>query len=264
MSIPKKQLIKAVESSLFWFPSISVQYEHLTIPGVRGFNTPLSHPLANIVGMAQWSEDGADAGIAQVINFFSSDKKNFGWITGLMSTPSDLGTRLETAGLVHAGPIAGMALTNLDVSIKTNPNLDIQVVDEGNVAVAAEVMAEGYPVPQDVAAHYINLYLNFRDHEEIRAVEYIAYLDGKPIAFANLLCSMKDKIALLSGAATLEGARGQGTYSSLVARRLADVKALGMEAAVIQAVRDTSAPICKKLGFEEICSLEFYAKMFEV
>ena len=43
-----------------------------------------------------------------------------------------------------------------------------------------------------------------------------------------------------------------------MARRLADARQDGIEAAVIQAVRTTSAPICRKLGFVEIAPLEMY------
>jgi hypothetical protein len=56
-------------------------------------------------------------------------------------------------------------------------------------------------------------------------------------------------------------ARGHGVYSALVKRRLADARADGREAAVIQADRDTSAPICAKLGFRELCSMEVFAWM---
>ena len=64
---------------------------------------------------------------------------------------------------------------------------------------------------------------------------------------------------LLGGAATVGDLRGLGVYTSLVARRLADARAAGAGAAVIQAVRGTSAPVCAKLGFEEMLPLEFYA-----
>ncbi len=51
----------------------------------------------------------------------------------------------------------------------------------------------------------------------------------------------------------------RGICTALVARRLADARAAGAEAAVIQAVRGTSAPVCANLGFKEILPLEFYA-----
>jgi N-acetylglutamate synthase-like GNAT family acetyltransferase len=65
-------------------------------------------------------------------------------------------------------------------------------------------------------------------------------------------------IALLLSAATLPAFRGYGIYTSLVARRLADARQDGIDAAIIQAVRATSAPICRKLGFVEIAPLDLY------
>jgi len=76
--------------------------------------------------------------------------------------------------------------------------------------------------------------------------------------------SLRDSATvLLGGAATLEEFRGQGTYTALVARRLADARADGRTAAVIQGDRRTSAPICAKLGFREICGLELFASAHE-
>ena len=44
-----------------------------------------------------------------------------------------------------------------------------------------------------------------------------------------------------------------------MAARLADARAIGKDTAVLQGDRSTSAPICAKLGFEEVCSIDFYA-----
>ena len=34
---------------------------------------------------------------------------------------------------------------------------------------------------------------------------------------------------------------------------------MDLEAAVLQADHETSAPICVRLGFEEVCSIDIYA-----
>ena len=73
-----------------------------------------------------------------------------------------------------------------------------------------------------------------------------------PVATAGMLYMPDLPIALLLSSATLPDFRGYGIYTSLMARRLADARQDGIEAAVIQAVRATSAPICRKLGFVEI------------
>ena len=45
----------------------------------------------------------------------------------------------------------------------------------------------------------------------------------------------------------------------MVAARLADARAMGKDAAVLQGDRNTSAPICAKLGFKEVCGIDFYS-----
>jgi predicted GNAT family acetyltransferase len=65
-------------------------------------------------------------------------------------------------------------------------------------------------------------------------------------------------VAVLQGAATLDAHRGHGIYTAMVAARVADARAMGKEAAVLQGDRKTSAPICVKLGFEEVCSVDLY------
>src|SRR5205814_500273 len=67
----------------------------------------------------------------------------------------------------------------------------------------------------------------------------------------------------LGRAATRPGPRGPGLYAALLARGLADARADGGTAAVIQADRATSAPICAKLGFRELCGLEMFAAISE-
>ena len=84
-----------------------------------------------------------------------------------------------------------------------------------------------------------------------------------PVAWSYLVYVPRTPIVLLGGAATLSEVRGHGLYSALVKQRLDDARADGREAAVIQADRDTSAPICAKLGFRELCSLEVFGWMPE-
>ena len=65
-------------------------------------------------------------------------------------------------------------------------------------------------------------------------------------------------IAVMQGAATLNEHRGQGIYTAMMAKRLADARAMGKDTAVLQGDRKTSAPICVKLGFKDVCSIDYY------
>ena len=256
VTVAERTLVEAIESTLHFYPPVAEISADLGIPGVQGRVTAISHPLANLVGMARLDEETADATILRVRQRFAREHKAFGWVTGPGTTPPDLEARLARAGLQHAARIAGMALTDLAAPIAANPAVRVEEVAPAEALAESEMMARAYGIPREVNDLFARMVTT---NPSIRARGYFAYLDGPaPIAWSYLVYVPGSPIVLLGGAATVPEARGRGTYTALVKRRLDDARADGREAAVIQADRDTSAPICAKLGFRELCSLEFY------
>lgn len=255
MTVTDGDLIDAIESTLHFYPPVPGLVDDLGVPGVHGRITKLSHPLANLVGLARLDEETADATIERVKRRYGSAKKAFGWITGPGTTPGDMETRLAAAGLTRAEGIAGMALTDLATPIAA-PAVRIREVAPSDAASEGEMMARAYGMPRDVNDLFTKL---LGAKTGIRGRGYFAYLEGDaPVAWSYLVYVPDSGIVLLGGAATVPEARGRGLYTALVKRRLDDARADGRTAAVIQADRSTSAPICAKLGFRELCSLEFY------
>ena len=252
-------LTLAVESSLHVYPSVSGLSEDLGIKGVRGRVTDLSHPLANLVGMANIPPEDVDATLKMVRNRYSRGRKGYGWVTGPLTRPHDLGDRLVASGLKKADELAGMALTDLAVPISVDPRIEVREGTLHEAQAASAMMGRAYDMPEEVA-RFFNVLLAMTDGM-VKNRGYFAYVDGgtEPVGWSYLVYLPDSPIVLLGGAATLPEHRGRGIYSALVAKRLADARADGRTAAVIQAVRSTSAPIAAKLGFREICSLEFYA-----
>ncbi|HKC50785.1 MAG TPA: GNAT family N-acetyltransferase [Myxococcota bacterium] len=259
MTLAEDTLIAAVESSLQVYPPVSGLSEDLGIKGVRGRVTDLSHPLANLVGMADIAPEDVDATLKMVRNRYSRGRKAYGWVTGPLTRPRDLGARLVASGLVKADEMAGMVLTDLALPIAVDPKIEIREATLHEAQAASEMMARAYGMPEEVA-RFFNVMLAMTD-SKVQNRGYFAYLDGgsDPVAWSYLVYLPDSPIVLLGGAATVPEHRGRGIYSALVAKRLADARADGRSAAVIQAVRSTSAPICVKLGFREMCGLEFYA-----
>jgi GNAT superfamily N-acetyltransferase len=259
LSVSEDALILAIESSLQVYPPVSGLSEDLAVKGVRGRITDLSHPLANLVGMANIAPEDVDATLKMVRNRYSRGRKGYGWVTGPLTRPSDLGERLVASGLVKVDEMAGMALTDLAVPIAVDPKIEIREATLHEAQAASEMMGRAYDMPEEVA-RFFNVLLAMTD-SKVKNRGYFAYLDGgaEPVGWSYLVYLPDSPIVLLGGAATLPEHRGRGIYSALVAKRLADARADGRTAAVIQAVRSTSAPIAAKLGFREICSLEFYA-----
>jgi hypothetical protein len=211
------------------------------------------------VGCAELDEASADATIHKVRDRFASNKKSFGWITSPSSRPSDIPRRLVEAGLVKADELAGMALTDLSLPIRANPEVEVRPASVDEQRQAIPMTASAYGLPLDAAEWFTEALIAAAGR--LRCTMYHAFLPGHsgPVAFGNLVFVPDTSIVLLGGAATVTDVRGRGIYTSLVARRLADARAAGAEAAVIQAVRGTSAPVCANLGFKELLPLEFYA-----
>jgi GNAT superfamily N-acetyltransferase len=259
LSVAADALIEAVESSLQVYPPVSGLSEDLGVKGVRGRVTDLSHPLANIVGMANIAPDDVAATLKIVRNRYSGGRKAYGWVTGPLTRPHDLGERLVASGLKKIDEMAGMVLTDLAVPIAVDPKVDIREATLHEAQAASAMMGRAYDMPEEVA-RFFNVLLAMTG-SKVKNSGYFAYVDGgsEPVGWSYLVYLPDSPIVLLGGAATLPEHRGRGIYSALVAKRLADARADGRSAAVIQAVRSTSAPIAAKLGFREVCGLEFYA-----
>jgi GNAT superfamily N-acetyltransferase len=256
----ERDLIAAIESTLFVYPAVAGLFQDLGIPGLRGRMTTISHPIANLVGDARFSEREADALIERVKQRFG--ELAFGWVTGPSTRPADLPRRLAAAGLRHADSIAGMVLTDLSLPITVSPKVRVREVPFEDANVGSDMMARAYGLPLDVTRFFNQMLAATADRVRSRA--YFAYLDGEdPVAWSYLVYVPDSSIVLLGGAATLEEHRGKGLYSALVAKRLADARADVRTAAIVQADRKTSAPICAKLGFREVCGLEIFASASE-
>ncbi|HEX9267227.1 MAG TPA: GNAT family N-acetyltransferase [Candidatus Limnocylindria bacterium] len=259
-AVAERELVEAIESTLFIYPAVHGLSQDLGIPGLRGRITKLSHPLANLCGDARFSEREADAMIEKVRQRYGD--LAFGWLTGPSTRPGDLPSRLEAAGLQNVDSIAGMALTDLALPIEVDPKIRVREVSWQEAVANSEVMARAYGLPTEVMRLFNEIVALSADR--IKARPYVASLgDDAIVAWAWLVYLPDSPTVLLGGAATLEQYRGHGFYTALVARRLADARADGRTAAVIQGDRRTSAPICAKLGFREICGLEIFASAHE-
>jgi predicted GNAT family acetyltransferase len=257
MAASKEIILHALENSLFEFPNLPGRWDVLDFPGVRAHATPqTSHPIGNMVGVSSLTEDNADSIIAQVQDFFAKRNHMVGWWLNPSSTPSDLVSRLEAAGFSKVVEQAGQVLTNLEREIKVNPAVTVRQATHDDRDDLIRLYETGYPVPEEMAAVIADV---------LQAApggrHYLAFLEGveKPVSVASMYLFPNSTIAVMQGAATLSDYRGNGIYTALMAKRLADARALGMEAAILQADRTTSAPICANLGFEEVCSIDIYA-----
>jgi hypothetical protein len=228
----------------------------LNFPGLKGRQVAQgTHPLFDLVGASQFTSDNADANIDRVVAHFANQNKMFGWAIGPLSTPTDLAARLEKKGLKKIAEFAGMVRNDLNHTISVNPKLTVRPATDADADDVAYLYEHGYPLPREFMPAFMDML------PLIKGTNYLAFLEGvdRPISAATMFTYPGQPILVLQGAATLEAYRGNGAYTALVASRLDAGRAQGLEVAILQADRTTSAPICAKLGFGEICSWDLWA-----
>jgi hypothetical protein len=256
MTVSQDAILYAIENSIFELPISPAYGETLHFPQLRGRQiTEGTHPMFDTVGASQLTQDNASETIDAVIEHFSNLNKTFGWVVGPLSTPDDLPDLLEKKGLTQIAQFAGMVLRDMATPIKTNPRITVRKATAADADDLNYLYEHGYPLPGALVPAMMQMM------KESGSIDYLAFLDGveRPISVATMFAFPGHPILMLQGAATLEEYRGNGAYSALVAQRLADGRATGLEVAILQGDRTTSAPICAKLGFEEVCSFDLWA-----
>lgn len=257
MAITSDEILNALESSYMLAPPIPGVLEYLDIDGIQGRYSPKhSHPISNLIVKTMLTEENADETIQYVREKFSDWNKAFGWRVSAANTPADLDQRLLAAGLTKAIEMAGMSL-DVNHPITANPDIQVREVMKNDLALASDLYHRAFPLPKQLCDHIMIIM------EAMKSVNYFAYVEESdaPAAIASMVYMPDQPIALLGGAATLPEYRGRGIYTALVAQRLRIARDNGMQTAVISAMRNTSAPICQKLGFVEHCSLDLYTWM---
>jgi hypothetical protein len=256
MLVAQDDLLNAMENSWLMLPSVPGIIEPVSIEGIRAVWSPASDfILANLVGHVRLNKQNADSTIRAVHQFYTSRERSYHWFVADRATPADIGDRLLDAGLQRIETLAGLYMDDLlDHEIRCNPDIIIHPVDMTNRDTFIDIFSSAFGAPREF---FSNTFIRWLDAGGGR--HYLAYFNGEPAAAASMIYIPSRSIVVLQGAATLLNYRRRGLYSALVARRLADAGVDGMEVAVIQAARGTSAPICINLGFVELCGIEIYA-----
>ena len=174
------------------------------------------------------------------------------WEVGTHATPDDLVERLLALGLVDDSiPLAsGMVLSDEPAHAPSDVEVRRAETDDERLASARiAAIAFGGPIPTEVKPR----------EPDPNNVEYLAYVDGVPVARAS--GSFSEHGVTLFGGSTLPEARGRGAYRALVAARWDDAVARGTPALVTQA-SPMSRPILAQLGFEEVCEIRILLDAF--
>jgi GNAT superfamily N-acetyltransferase len=197
-----------------------------------GVVTPATSALVDTI-MARFR----DAGVDRYLVHLSPDAE-----------PAELRAWLLERGFVERPGLAALVRdTSVDVGLELPDGLRIEEIGERDAALFRALVAEPLRVPEEVRLGITSTI----GHPGWRF--YLAYRGDLPIAGAAMY---SDGPAAWGGlTATVEGARGQGTQSALLARRIHDAAAMGARWLTAETLperperRNASLKNMQRLGF---------------
>ena len=202
-------------------------------------------------------EDDVDELLALTRSLIPRGKLVTWWI-GPSARPRDVVERLRQAGLVEPADRVGrlIALALQHQPADTPAGVDVHRIETYDDFVAArEVQWDAFETPLDRRDEGRRRLRAEFDESMANGVPvgYLGTLDGRAAATAmSLPC---ERGVFLIAGSTAPWARGRGLYRALVRARWDDAVARGTPALVTQANPETSYPILKRLGFEDVCEI---------
>lgn len=204
----------------------------------------------------------ADAGdlddlIASVHARVPHEKKLVWWLDPDVQPP-DLEARLLARGLREPEDGAGTlhALACVEEPAAGPPDVVVSRVETFDEHCAAyDVMWDAFGISEERREEQRpHLRREFDAAQRATVpVTFLAYADGRPAGVGRSIYS--DRGVFLIAGSVVPWARGRGIYRALVRARWDDAVQRGTPGLVTEAMPDTSYPILKRLGFEEVCTV---------
>jgi GNAT superfamily N-acetyltransferase len=194
--------------------------------------------------------DDVEALVAEVRRLVPSEKRPIWWL-GPSCEPADLPERLLELGFRtpedRADRLYAMASATPP---PVAPGVEVRRIETfDDYVTATEIGWDAFGISEERRE---------RERAHLRSMfdaggprSFIASVDGEPVGVGRSVYS--DRGVLLIGGAVIERARGRGVYRALVRARWDDAVARGTPAMIVEAMPDSSYPILKRIGFEEVC-----------
>jgi GNAT superfamily N-acetyltransferase len=224
----------------------------LPFAGLQARSMPVSDPLASILGAARLSPEEAPRVARDVVAYFAARRQAFSWRVGPSSRPASLAEHLHAAGMRPGITIRGLVMPALRIPADPLPTgMVVRPARPDDQPALAGLIEQAYPASRELASRLCALYLQPAAAGLVRVS--VAEIAGEPgLRGMGVTYDFPGRpIAALAGAAVLPAHRHRGFYRALLADRLREARRRGIDQVVLQAVSTTSAPICRRHGFED-------------
>jgi len=209
---------------------------------------------AGVSGVRVKADELADL-LAETRRLIPAEKVTAWWLDP-DARPADIYERLTALGLTEPRDRGSLlhALACVAAPPPAPPEITVRRVETfADHLAALELQWDAFAVPasrRDAQRAHVE-----HEFESARRagvpVTFLATLDGRPAGTGRSVPA-ESGVFLIAGAVA-PWARGRGVYRALVRARWDDAVARGTPALVTEALPDTSYPILKRLGFEDVC-----------
>ena len=224
-------------------------------PDIAWAMTPLPLRGFNRIVRVRLDADRADGRIRETADRYEAAGVRPTWWIDPLSTPADLGERLERRGLVSE-TVPAMRIESTAV-----PDLDLPVgvtlswaVDPEPLRAAVHLIAAGFGMPDELGGALADVMAPIaRPGSPARTV--VARLDGRPVAAAQAM--LTGEAVAIFNVATLEAARGRGIGAAVTVAVLRDAMERGARFGALES-SDMGHLVYRRLGFRDVASLQVY------
>jgi GNAT superfamily N-acetyltransferase len=240
------------------FASEDFQFKTGVTSGPLLYASGLPFPLCNGVLQTNFSMEEADQKIAETMEYFKTRELPMIWFVLPSSKPADLAERLLAQGLVKLEEDTGMELdlTSLPDEEVAVPGLELRrVADKSVLKEWIDTFLKGFGLPDFLDEPVYKLVREFGFDQDADLHNFLAYLDGKPVATSTLFCA--DGVAAIYNVTTLEEVRGHGIGREITRTAVLKGRAKGYKVAVLEATT-MGYNVYRKLGFTDNCKIGQY------
>jgi GNAT superfamily N-acetyltransferase len=220
--------------------------------------TDLPDHFMNLVVCNQLPSEGIDDLIENtLVHFRSLNIRKLSWLTRAGMSSAKINRILLAHGLKFRGSFATEMAVNLSLvpdDLPTHPNLRIVPVDdERTLKEWIHVASMGFGIGEKFEPVWYDFFVDAIF--DARFQTYLALLDGKPVATAQLFLS--EGVAGIYNVVCIPEARGQGIGSAVTLAPLLKARELGYQIGILQASQ-TGYNVYRRLGFQDFGKLSLY------
>ncbi|EGR1894382.1 GNAT family N-acetyltransferase [Vibrio vulnificus] len=207
------------------------------------------------ISFFDFDESLTESIVKEQLAYFGQRKLCFEWKTYSTDKPSNIGSVLLANGFEQEDTESFMVL---DLSKTANEFFDesqiTEVFDSQGIRDAIKVQEQVWGGDFEWQYNYL---MSIKEQSPDSVSIYVVYVNRQPVTSAWLTFNGTSPFAGIWGGSTIKEFRGNGYYTLLLNKRIAEAKSKGVKYLIIDA-SDMSKPIVSKRGFEVVATTTGY------